>query len=341
MSASGTGAIFEYGLNTSGSLGQAPATWYRARLMSVSPSPNQDIRPIPLENGVYTTPGMYKGLSFFGGQTQINPRMNSDFGWLLLALLGSDTITGPTDAAYKHSFKMGANQGALVYMGMRTSIPNSATGVTTITGSDCILNNAAFTWPQGGIITAQLGFQGLDYTAGSAAFATLTPEDFTTVPLSVSGSVMISGSAAAVTSVGVTFTNNTTSAQQEQVVGSYKADEFTMLSRTASIQATLKWKNSDMYRRILMGGVSGTTFSPTVYTQSFLCTANSPTLIGAGATPYGIEISANKVSWAVDAIELQAGELIQMRLQGTVVDDPTNFLTIAMTNARATAYSLP
>jgi len=337
--------------------GQAAGTpaWLTHKANDINIGAVQDQRTFPLEVGGDLTPnGGYKAGAFVAGGMSMQPRINGDaFPSLLLGLLGLDTIESPVDDTdgVDHVFSMKADQTDLPWLDIRKYIP-AGTGGTALgeEGIDCRVQGMRLTVPQNGIVQARFDFVGripkLTRGATGAGWTSgLTYDDDESVPVSceTTGSVEIpSGAALPIQNLVIQFTNNFTTPQQELVIGDAHPDDFVVLSRAATLQATLKWNVPDVYEQIVQFQTAQSAWSARPWMTAFKAVVNSSKAV-AGSNLYGMTIECARVMWAVSgAPVLAGGDILLLPITGTVMT-PTagDYFKVTLKNARETAYAPP
>jgi len=324
--------------------GSTATTWYRHRATDIDFGPVQTMAAIPLEVGGTVVPtGSYKQGAYVAGGATLHPRMEGDFGWIMEGLMGSvSTDGGPVGDTYDHTFKFNsANPHDVPWMSVRKFIPGSDS--LGEIGTDCKVASATMTFPQNGIMQARIDWIGRtpswdDDPSFSYADAF---EDYTSIPVTsmTASSIKLpefSASELPVTALTVTMTNNLTTPQQEMVIGSQHPDDFTVVSRAATIRATVKWADPDLYQTIYTGTTSGVAWDDACYYSDFEAIVLSPYNI-TGSTPYRMEIDASNVAWQVDGpVRLAGGDLLMLNLMGTVVeaDSGDEYIQFMMRNGQ-------
>lgn len=118
----------------------------------------------------------------------------------------------------------------------------------------------------------------------------------------------------------VVLANGTISPQDSMVIGSYHPQDFTILSRSASIRLAYKWQDEALYKKIVYGNAFGS-WSPTVvYSDvvlSIKAAGNAPT----GGKPYELVLFFPSVALAMSAPTLLPGRFITTELSGVVTND--------------------
>lgn len=274
-----------------------------------------------------------------------------------VATLGSVVIGSYTALPYAHLFTMAPNQALLGWLNLRKWIPgslsNNALGETML---GCKITGARLTIPASGIVTARMEFQGRksvytpnpgwDTDAGYWDSTHGDYEDTTSVPIgsAVGGFVQLpTGVTAIVTSLIVNWANNVSTPEQEKIVGSPFPDDVVALSRAMSIQATIKWKDPDLFNQIYTGAAAGGSWVAKPFTSDFVATVLAPNDIpgAAAGVKYQLDVNADNVMWNCNGpITLAGADLVMMPIIGTVVkaNAANPYATFKLYNARSTAY---
>jgi len=324
--------------------GSAATTWYRHRATDIDFGPVQTMAAIPLEVGGTVVPtGSYKQGAYVAGGATLHPRMEGDFGWIMEGLMGSvATSAGPVTDTYDHKFEFATDNASLPWMSVRKYVPGSSTMGEV--GVDCKVASVTMTFPQNGIMQARVDWLGITPSWETNPSWTYSDgfEDYTSIPVTSQTACSItlpefSASELPVTALTVTMTNNLTTPQQEMVIGSQHPDDFAVVSRAATIRATVKWSDPDLYRTLYTGGTGGVAWSDACYYSDFKALVQSPYNI-VGTTPYELVINASNVAWQIDGpVRLAGGDLLMLNLMGTVVEEDAggdNYLDFVTRNGQ-------
>lgn len=364
MSITAQAGIFGFGLNANGLKGGAVATWYRHKAMMVGVAPIKEFDVAPPEiSGVNIPTGAFTTGSFYGGRVSIQPRLEDDLGWLLLALAGQSTSAAHATetGVYVHTFSMKDATGVFIpFMGVRRLIP----GLTTASdlgeiGTDVVINNLTLNFPQVGPISSDFDFTGLGWSLDDAPDVwtwDAATENYDSVPMVMKGGGLTlpdwtpgGGSPLVATGARVTFINNTTSPQEERIIGSYFPDDFAARQRTMMVEFTYKWADPDLCRLILNGnlaGVPGQSFAEQMTFTDFSLDVWSPNYMDPGTIdyPYKLTITAPKMFWQAQPIQLMGDDLIMMQLVGTAIEPdtglPEDYYNILLEN-ETVSYPMP
>jgi hypothetical protein len=360
MSVPAQRGAFIFALKVGKSDPAASPDWLTHKASDINLGVVQDQRTFPLEVGGDLTPnGGYKAGAFVAGGVSLQPRINGDaFPTLLYGLLGQDTVEDPVDDddGITHTFSMAPDQTFLPWLDIRKYIP-SGPGGTALgeEGLDCVVQSMRLTVPQNGIVQARFDFVGriprlVRGATGAGWTSGLTYDDDESVPVSceTTGSVELpSGTALPIQNLVVQFSNNTTTPQQELVIGSPHPDDFVVLSRAATIQATLKWDTPDVYERIVQLETAASAWSSRPWFTSFKAVVNSSKAAGAEAEGmFGMTLRAARVMWAVSgAPVLAGGDVLLLPITGTIMTpapgDTDPYFAIDLVNEQEDAYASP
>lgn len=338
----------QFGIKSKGTnVGQVPAGfWFKHRAVDINYGAVQDLRTFPLEVGGLITPtGAYKGGVFMAGGATIQPRLESDLGWLLKALMGDVSTSGPNPTGvYTHVFQFGNDAGSLPWLSSFKMIPGAVSGDYLVEkGVDNKVTSVRLNFPQNGILSARVDLVGREpmWTAGNNDPATANAfEEFGSVPVTCTtgGYVKVTapgpwtaGEELPLTGLSVTMANNLTSPQQEMIIGSPYPDDFVPLSRAMSFQATLKWADAEFYNHVLRGYMSGSNWavdsgwSNTVFTSAIDAFIESPAYIATTSTKHSIRIQAPNVMWSFQGGPVLAGgDIVMLQLIGTALAPSSN-----------------
>jgi hypothetical protein len=244
-----------------------------------------------------------------------------------------------------HDFQFNATPTTLPWMSVRKYIP----GTTPLweQGYDNKVTSCRFTFPQNGVVSARVDFLGRtpDWTTPGSPTWAGDLEAFGSVPATcdLNGFIKLPNSyngttAFPITNLVITMVNNLTSPSQEMIIGSPYPDDFAVLSRAMSIQATLKWADPQLYLDILTGNVTGTSWAPGIFTSNLDVLINAPAVIpGNASATYSLEVLAGEVMWGVNGSPVLAGgDVVMLPLIGTVLNPSSgNYCDFILTNEQA------
>lgn len=368
MSITSQSGIFGLSLQLNGLKGQAASTnWYRYKTLAANIGPilNEQMSK-PEMGGTNNPTGLYLSSAGFGGSASLQPRLEGDFGWILLAAAGgaATVVDTPGTGVNRHTFSqaLAAAGGSkfLPFFQARRYIPGAtAAAAVGEIGIDCVLSSLDLSLAPGQPVQAELSIQGreprLTTTAAPASGWTWADiaEDFDSVPVPMrAGGVTIadlnSNNPLPLTSAKVTLQNNTTSPDEEAVINSYYPEDFTPKMRTLTFEATYKWRDAELYRYAYNGGdLTSAVINPCLTYKNTVLTVQSPCDIDPGTIdfPWQLQVVAPRVRWRMQGPPQLAGdELIQLQLVGTAIEaesgDPEDYFQFILDNTQ-TAYALP
>jgi hypothetical protein len=158
---------------------------------------------------------------------------------------------------------------------------------------------------------------------------------FSSIPLTINGKFELPTGTEVDTAsrVQITIANNLTDPRSMITLGRVTPVDYARLSRRITISWTHLWEDGDLFRQILGGNVNATAFSRSLYTSSFKTWFSSPD------SNYTLGFYAPTVSWQAAPIQLRAGNLIAMEVNGSVLDNGSgNDWILWMKNTKTTVY---
>ncbi len=358
-------SIFSFALQSAGKVGRtgtfvnASETWYKINTLENGVGTVQDQQVFPPETGGPITPrGAYKQAKFIGGVVSLIPRLEHQLGWLLKGAMGSaSTVTGSladgtlVSGVNTHTFRFdpasAANQ---PWMAVRRHIPTpGSTNYLGEIGFDCKIGLFDLTIPAMGKLVARVQMVGRDVqydnASNSWSYSNTLFDDELTSPDSGRGFFKIAGVEYPTVGASFQLQNGLTTPQNEMIVGDFSPDDFIALTRAAQIQFVYKYENGDLYRQLLTGDASGSTWSSLPFikdtagaTYALQARFESPGEIVTGH-PFALEVRANKVTVAVTGpIELRPGNIITQTFVLTVLtpaDSNVDYLQFIIENNQA------
>lgn len=341
--------------------------WYKHKAMNVDLDVVDDSRLGPLEIGASPFPTFpYKAGYVVSGGFTIQPRLQDTLAWLLYGMLGDLTTTGTTPA-YTHTFKpLSTDLSAVKWLNFRKLIPKGATGDSAESKlggvyKDCKIIGLTLGLPNDGPITARFDVLGCDFALADDAdidapdpawnWENANYEDWKTVPVGCVTNGYIktkeTGSLAeslAIVGAQISFANVPLDLRQEKVFGDPKIDDVTIVERRAMFDIVCKWKDPQLYRKILTGdkaAVDAWTPEPWVDELEVYTIATDPNGVDTGI-PYSMKINAPSVLFSLNGpVQLAAGQAVMARFTGTVLEPSTgDFMTVAVKNKIA-SYTWP
>lgn len=118
----------------------------------------------------------------------------------------------------------------------------------------------------------------------------------------------------------VVLANGTISPQDSMVIGSYHPQDFTILTRSASIRLAYKWQDEALYKKIVYGNAFGA-WSPTVIYSDVVLSIKAAGNAPSGGKPYELVLFFPSVALAMSAPTLLPGRFITTELSGVVTND--------------------
>lgn len=362
MTITSQGGIFGFGVQTG--KGSLPTAWYRHKALSLAFGPRVEKDSAPPEiGGSYNPTGTYKSGASYGGRATILPRLEGDFGWLLLGLTGyaAAPVALPT-GAQQHLFTqaplVSGGAGFIPWMGFRRLIPavSTANDMGDI-GQDCVINGMRFTIPQVGPLASDINLTGRIPTLDDAPDLWTwedTYEDFESTPMSMKGTFALPSfapGAQPATGVQVSIMNNTTSIREERIIGSYFPDDFAPRQRVATVEWTYKWSDPELCRFIFnsnadAGANNNGNFEPCIdFTDCEIIVESPCDISELIAQPWRLRFYFPKIDWQeAGPIVLAGDEILMQRYQGIAYensDDPTTYFQIELENEYGSAYTVP
>ncbi len=350
--------IFGFGIQEDGLKGGAVPAWYRHKALSVGLGAVVEKQVAPPEIGGTNNPtGAYKSGHYFAGRVSLQPRLNGVLGWLLLAATGNSAsgVSAEDANLFDHVFSQAPGNASFIpFMSVRKVIPG--TDKFGDTGSDCIVSGMTWNFPQVGPATMDMDIVGrlctLDNDPDVNFTWANTYENYDSVPMSMTGTGIVlagfSNDPLPATGARVTLANNTTTVQEERVIGSYFPDDYATRQRALQVEFTYKWADGALWRYIYNGGdPADLGFLPCLDFTSFNLRVESPCEIEGTNTiayPWSITFAAPKIDWQVSPIQLEGDEIISLQLTGTALEadttDPEDYFTITLQNETA-SYPMP
>jgi hypothetical protein len=359
MTVTSQGGIFGFGLQDDGLKGGAVQSWYRHKALMVGAGAIQEKAVAPPEIGGPNNPtGAYKSGAMYGGRVSLQPRLEGDLGWLLLAMAGNVASGANATTGFSHTFSQRGGAGGglfLPFMGVRRLVPgrtiNDDLGEI---GKDIVMSTATFNFPQVGPLSVDMDFVGREWELDDApdlwTWADIT-ESYDSVPMVMKGSGVTLPSfraeALPITAARVMINNGTTTPQEERIIGSYHPDDYAVRQRVFTVELTYKWDDPEFCRFILNGGdPADRFFEPCIDFTDLLLTIESPCDIEEGVTdfPWKLSFQAPRMDWNSTPLQLAGDEILTFQIVGTAIEasttDPADYFEIVLDNA-VSAYPLP
>ena len=363
MSITAQGASFGLGLNVNGVKGSPPTLWHRYKVLAVGLAPNVPGAVSPPEiSGSNNPSGAYKLNTWFGGRVTMQPRLEDDFGQILLAATGECTTTADTPevGVNQHVFhQLTGNAIFIPFLGVRRMIPAPVvTDRLGEIGDDCVIPAITFNFPQTGPISCDVDFVGLNWQLDDEPELWTwndIPEDYDTVPMVMKGTGITlpnwtpgGGLPLTATSARITILNNTTAPQEEFILGSYFPEDYATRQRTMIVEYTYKWKDDQLYRLLVNGNATGALenlFDPCITFTNLDFSVEAPCDIPGQTTSEILRFQAPKMFWQMGGpVPLAGDDLIMMSVVGQALEAvtglPEDYYTITLNNT-ATGYTIP
>lgn len=369
MSISSQSGIFGIALNMNGLKGGAAGPWYRYKTLAANVGPMVNEQMSRPEMGGNNNPtGLYLSSAGYGGSVNLQPRLEGDLGWIFLVAMGACATeadqpgTGVNRHTFSQALAVAGGSKFLPFFQSRRYIPGLTPGAAVgDMGIDCVATALSLSLAPGQPVQAELSIQGREprlTTAASPASGWTwadTTEDFDSVPMPMAGTAngltiadLNSNQPLPLTSARVTLQNNTTSPDEEAVINSYYAEDFTPKMRTLTFEATYKWRDAELYRYAFNGGnLASAVINPCLSYKNTVLSVETPCTIDPGTVdfPWKLQIVAPRVRWRMAGPPQLAGDdLIQLQLQGTAIEadtgNPEDYFQFILDN-EVGAYAIP
>lgn len=356
MGTTGQRGIFGFGAQSA--MESAATAFYRHKATDIDIAPIDEVKMGNPEVGGGSFPTFpYKTGPVSAGGATIQPRLEDTLGWALYGALGAvNTITGdgvgdnPEVGVYRHEFKPGAVSNFLPWMSVRKYVPGAVgaddygelyTDLKAVGLTMAFVNN--------GPLTARLDFLGRMFGfADPSGWAWENGfESFESIPIgcTVGGYMKIPGySASELPIVGATVAiqNAPLDIQQEKVYGSPYLEDVTILQRVMTFDVMLKWQDADLYRSMLTGSTSGTSWAATPFVQDADILAVSPGDIAGQTQPYKLRAEAPSVMWQPNGgVRLAGNQSVMMRLSGIALEPSSGDYAKLSLDNKVAAYTWP
>ncbi len=330
----------------------APAdTFYRHRAVDIDLSVLDDVRLGQLEVGGTPIPTFpYKAGVMVGGGFTLQPRLKDTLGWLLQGALGA-VDSGLSDdnpsggSVYDHVFTMADDASYVPWMSMRKYIPPKDGDLDTDLGElykDCKIVGLSLASGSDTPLTARVDVIGRDFEFINAADDDASGwaysnsfEDWESIPVACAteGFIKIDGTELPVVAAQFAWQNSPLDPRQEKIIGDPRLEDVTILARQFSYDITVKYNDADLYRRIVTGSPTGTSWTQVPFTADFdikfVSSVNMPTY----SMPYSIRVQGDKLMMQqAGGIRLAAGQAIMMRFQGVAIEGGSNYTSFTLRN---------
>ena len=264
--------------------------------------------------------------------------------------------------AMSHVFEIDTDNPACIpYMGFRKYIPDDCQASNYKLGetyNDCKIVGLTVNLPANDLISARVDAIGTDFlmeqdpawgtSSGSAGWATAGGfEGFedTAIATNTLGYIKVpwnDGLDLAVIGGSVGFQNIPLGEQQERVFGTPSREDVTIVSRALSFNFVVKWDNPDLYRTVITGSKSGTTWTSDPFTARLDLMAYAGSNMTGSSVPASLRVEARSVHMSIVGTPVLAGaDAVLLRFAGSALDDPGyDYVRITLSNLE-TAYTWP
>lgn len=351
MSVTAAAGIFAFGPQAG--MGQAPASWFRHRAVSIDLGVLDDVREGPQEVGGVAVPTFpYKSGYMVGGGAVLQPRLENTMGWLLYGLMGKCTSSESPAASgmYNHVFEMTDDSTFVPWMGFRKVVPRRQGVSGTDLGEeykDCKILGATFMLPGDSPINMRVDALGRDFEESLDPTTDYvwdnTYEHWESIPVGckTEGFIKVDGVELPIVSAQVAWQNAPLDVRQERVFGSPMLDDITVIQRRLSFDIMVKWNNPALYLETLTGSQTGLNWSGTPFTAALDINTVSSTNMPSQTEPYSLRIEASEVMLNhVGGIQLAGGQSVMMRFQGSALESDTYYGRFTLRN-KITGYTWP
>jgi len=344
--------ILGFGPSAGKGSGVTSGSWYRHKATLIDLAVLDDQRLGPPEVGGRPLPTLpYKAGVMVGGGATLNPRLEGSLGWLLAGALGSSTTTSGSGQVKIHTMRINAASPGLVrWMGFRKYIPSDTAGddIGEIY-KDCKITNLVLTLPNDGLVSARCDVVGREFeieesptwglTSGSVGGWDPTYgefEDYESVPIGSQegGYIYVPDfGELPVVQCQLGIQNMPLDPRMEKVYGSPYLDDVTVVSRAVTLDLTCKWRDPDLYRRVLTGSISGTVWSAIPFTTEIDFRTLAPGVMPSELEPYMLDTYVQEAMLAMQGgIQLAGNNAVMMRFTGTALDVPGEYVTFTLQN---------
>ena len=350
MSVTAAQGIFGFG--PQGAMGVIAPTWYKHRATLVDLDVADPVLEGPPEVGGIGVPTFpYKSGPMVGGGATILPRLEDTIGWLLYDLIGQETPEEVESGGgiYDHTFELPSDIAiGNPWMSFRKYIPRANGVEGTDMGQvflDCKLIGATLTLPNDAPVSMRLDALGREaYLEDPTSWHWENDyESWESIPVGcvTDGFLMTDDAEMPVVGANVSFMNVPLDPRQERVFGSPFLEDITTIQRRLSYDMIVKWKNPDLYHKLLTGAIDGMSWSSHPYTASFKVQAVSSENITGEEIPYTLRVEADKVLMnMVGGLVLAANQSILMRFTGVALETEASYAKFILRN-KVVSYNWP
>lgn len=304
---------------------ETPATtYYGFKGNAVDLAPGQLFRNVgPLVGGSFLPGGSIKTAAFGGGGIVMPPSLDDFIVWLLYAFAGTCTSNDMGDSTYEHVMPSGADSSAPgKYLTGRRMIPGTANQYEQM--EDLVPTRILLGITPGEYVTMRYEAIGRTISAPDGSAWTYTPKNEVSVPIACRGGLELPDGSSLATATGATLelVNVVPDLRRVLVVGSYYAYDFPVTARAITLSFTHLYETKTLYENFYW---NGTAWQPSIYSTSMDVYVQSPGDITGAALPYQLKLWASNVDWSCEPIGLVGGDLVEMRITGTVAAAASGF----------------
>jgi len=346
---SGTGGAFGFFPQTAVATEPTVDEYYWMEGNLVQPGPQQLVRNVgQTVGGSFLPARSLKTAAWSGGRLVLPPVMVGYLGWFFHAFAGSYSGVDNTDGTFTFTFPdsgLDNDPPAARYLAFHKIIPVDGGGNFAETMLDQIPHTITLGCVPGELATCQMDFLGRSFSSEDDASGTgWTPgdyEDIGILPLITKGHFELPDGSAADNATGVTIElrNLIPDLRRVLVAGSYYPLGFPVMGRALTVSWTALWKNATLYKACYYNA-SGA-WNPSVYSTDLDILMESPLdAYGTGLDlPMSLKFFGGQVEWEAEPISLQGGDLIEMRMTGTLTNTASGTdWYLALTNEQAVDY---
>lgn len=243
---------------------------------------------------------------------------------------GTVDIGSATGSPFVHTFTLkGGDESYVPWMGFRKYIPKSDGTPGTDMGeqyNDCKVLGMTMSLAADAPLSMRVDVLGREFQIENDPSSWVWAngyEDWQSIPVgcAIDGYLKFDGEDLPVIAAQVGFANVPLDLRQERVYGDPMLNDITIVQRRLTYDFTVKWKNPELYRRVLTGSVNGSTWNPAPQSGSFDVRAVSSTKMTGKNEPWALNISADQIVLGMaGGIQLASNQSVLMRFVGMAVD---------------------
>jgi len=344
----GTGAT-QYALMSTGyDTPLEPSDGYYFATTDIAVAPIKNMESLPPEIQARALPGgMYPTGTWMEGVVSMIPRLDSRFGWFLLATMGECSTlagvtaaqviagTGSTADVNTHIFRFDEDQAFFIpWFSAWRQLPHKTTTSRVLEKfQDCHVRSLTLAAMAGAPLNADVDVVGRLYQkSGGFTFSNPDPVLSATYDnfeafgsTGCTGSVKIDDEAYNVQSASITITNAVMGANQSIVVGSLHPIDFPVLGRNIQVVVNFLMSDYDLYLKVFGGSAASLAAGVNMVCQDYDGDIDidiaSQELIGATAEYYRIRMrsgGSDNVSWFVRPLRATANRALVVQMTGLV-----------------------